>query len=153
MDKITYTEKRFFEWHEDEVSVSIRACSGSYGGGNEAFVVDELIPSVLEPIGADLYNQTTTGNVSKTLNSIKSDSDHVPCVIYAVDMGGGKPSSVFYENVSPTLCTTHYGEPVVTEPIVVRDEMTIKVDTNGKVFALRGRDYKSVQCVVTENEL
>ena len=26
---------------------------------------------------------------------------------------GGKPSSVWYEDLSPTLCTTHYGEPVV----------------------------------------
>ena len=31
--------------------------------------------------GVDAYNQTMTGDVSKTLNSIKSDSDHVPCVI------------------------------------------------------------------------
>lgn len=30
--------------------------------------------------GIDLYNQAVTGNVSKTLNSIRSDSDHVPCV-------------------------------------------------------------------------
>lgn len=29
----TLTEKRFFEWHEDEVAVSLRAHSGSYGGG------------------------------------------------------------------------------------------------------------------------
>ena len=29
----TYTEKRFFEWHEDDVSVTLRAKSGSYGGG------------------------------------------------------------------------------------------------------------------------
>ena len=28
----TYTEKRFFEWHEDDVSVNLRAMSGSYGG-------------------------------------------------------------------------------------------------------------------------
>ena len=34
--------------------------------------------------GIDLYNQTETGNVSKTLNSARSDSDHVPCV-YALD--------------------------------------------------------------------
>lgn len=47
MNKITYTEKRFFEWHEDDVSVSIRACSGSYGGGSEVFiVVNESTPSV-----------------------------------------------------------------------------------------------------------
>ena len=36
----TYTEKRFFEWHEDDVSVNIRAMSGSYGGGSEVLVVD-----------------------------------------------------------------------------------------------------------------
>ena len=35
MDKktITYTEKRFFEWHEDDISVTLREKSGSYGGG------------------------------------------------------------------------------------------------------------------------
>ena len=28
----TLTEKRFFEWHEDNVSVTLRNKSGSYGG-------------------------------------------------------------------------------------------------------------------------
>ena len=47
MDKKTYTEKRFFKWVEDEVSVSLRACSGSYGGGSEVFiVVTESMPFV-----------------------------------------------------------------------------------------------------------
>ena len=32
--------------------------------------------------GVDIYNQTLTGEVSKTLNSISSDADHVPCMIY-----------------------------------------------------------------------
>lgn len=31
--------------------------------------------------GVDAYNQSMTGDVSKTLNSIASDSDHVPCVM------------------------------------------------------------------------
>ncbi len=31
--------------------------------------------------GVDAYNQSMTGEVSKTLNSIASDSDHVPCVM------------------------------------------------------------------------
>lgn len=31
--------------------------------------------------GVDLYNQQTTGNVSKTLTAVVSDADHVPCVI------------------------------------------------------------------------
>ena len=35
----TYTEKRFFKWYEDEISVSLRAKSGSYGGGSEVFIL------------------------------------------------------------------------------------------------------------------
>lgn len=35
----TLTEKRFFEWHEDDVSVTLRNKSGSYGGGSEVFVI------------------------------------------------------------------------------------------------------------------
>lgn len=37
----TYTEKRFYEWYEDEVAVTIRFQSGSYGGGSEVLVVYE----------------------------------------------------------------------------------------------------------------
>ncbi|MBQ1573159.1 MAG: hypothetical protein IIZ78_18660 [Clostridiales bacterium] len=33
-------------------------------------------------IGVDLYNKSLTGDVSKTLNAIRSDSDHTPVVIY-----------------------------------------------------------------------
>lgn len=32
-------------------------------------------------VGIDLYNQTMTGGVSKTLNNRATDSDHVPCVL------------------------------------------------------------------------
>lgn len=39
----TYAEKRFFKWQEDEVSVSLRAQSGSYGGGSEVLVVQTLV--------------------------------------------------------------------------------------------------------------
>ncbi len=37
----TYTEKRFFEWHEDDISVTLRNRSGSYGGGSEVLVVQD----------------------------------------------------------------------------------------------------------------
>lgn len=37
----TYTEKRFFKWCEDEISVSLRNKSGSYGGGSEVFVITD----------------------------------------------------------------------------------------------------------------
>ena len=36
---ITLTEKRFFEWYEDDVSVTLRNKSGSYGGGSEVLII------------------------------------------------------------------------------------------------------------------
>jgi hypothetical protein len=38
----TLTEKRFFEWHEDEVSVTLRNRGGSYGGGSEVLVISSI---------------------------------------------------------------------------------------------------------------
>ena len=35
MNQTTLTEKRFFEWHEDDISVTIRNKGGSYGGGQK----------------------------------------------------------------------------------------------------------------------
>lgn len=35
----TLTEKRFFEWHEDDISVTLRNHSGSYGGGSEVLII------------------------------------------------------------------------------------------------------------------
>lgn len=36
---VCYAEKRFFEWHEDDKSVTIRNKSGSYGGAASALYV------------------------------------------------------------------------------------------------------------------
>lgn len=44
----TYTEKRFFEWYEDDVSVTLRNASGSYGGGSEVLVIDGEVQSAME---------------------------------------------------------------------------------------------------------
>ena len=35
--------------------------------------------------GVDAYNQTLTGDKTKTLNSAASDADHVPCTVYSVE--------------------------------------------------------------------
>ena len=35
----TFTEKRFFYWTEDDISITIRHCSASYGGGSEVLIV------------------------------------------------------------------------------------------------------------------
>ncbi len=41
-----------------------------------------------EAVGIDFYNLAITGGVSKTMNAIESDSDHVPCVLILNDQGG-----------------------------------------------------------------
>jgi DNA (cytosine-5)-methyltransferase 1 len=57
--------------------------------------------------------------VSKTLNCLEDPAKILcrtapnPSVVYSVDEGGGKSSCCHYENVSPTLATTHHGEPAV----------------------------------------
>ena len=44
----TLTEKRFFEWHEDDVSVTLRNRGGSYGGvrGARYLLYQETIGSL-----------------------------------------------------------------------------------------------------------
>lgn len=39
MSQRTFAEKRFFQWEEDEVAVSLRHSSAPYGGGSEVLVV------------------------------------------------------------------------------------------------------------------
>lgn len=58
----TYAEVRFFKWTEAETSVSLRAKSGSYGGGSEVLVIQD-ITGTLSPgghpgsyNGQDAYN-------------------------------------------------------------------------------------------------
>ncbi|MBQ1294794.1 MAG: hypothetical protein IIY21_12200 [Clostridiales bacterium] len=36
MERKTLTEKRFFKWEEDDISVTLRECSASYGGGQRS---------------------------------------------------------------------------------------------------------------------
>lgn len=77
-------------WITEEASQTITATGG---GGSYAYLIaiinqfgkepkrnDEITDNQLV-IGIDFYNQEITGEVSKTLNSIRSDSDHVPCVL------------------------------------------------------------------------
>lgn len=40
-------------------------------------------------VGIDIYNGATTGQVSKTITSVATDSDHIPCVICYDARGNG----------------------------------------------------------------
>lgn len=58
--------------------------------------------SVVGVEGIAIYNATTTGKVSKTLNSAATDSDHIPCVCYDA-RGNGDGKTV------PTITGDHNG--------------------------------------------
>ena len=81
-----FTEKRFFYWVEDNTSVSLRAKSGSYGGGSETLITNA--------IGFDSYNQQATGETSKPLTNKATDTDHTPVVI----------SDYVVRRLTPTEC-------------------------------------------------
>ena len=63
------------------------------GGKSQANVTEELSPTLTcthggEPAvayGVDVYNQSLTGDKAKTLNSVASDADHIPCTIYSIE--------------------------------------------------------------------
>lgn len=77
--------------------------------------------------GIDLYNQSVTGEVSKTLNAISSDADHVPCVIKnnvkcfgigSYDSGGMKssnPNSGIYEADTSRTLDLQGGNPACNQ--------------------------------------
>ena len=64
--KKTLTEKRFFEWHEDDKAVTLRGCSGSYGGGSEVLVIcstkTKSEPCVPQTINGCNRNKSNKGN-------------------------------------------------------------------------------------------
>lgn len=61
---------------ETEICTTLPASMGMGGG---------YVPMIV--IGIDFYNQTMTGEISKCMNSIRSDSDHTPCVLVEVEDG------------------------------------------------------------------
>lgn len=60
----TLTEKRFFEWHEDDVSVTLRNKSGSYGGGSEVLIIysiqipsEHCVPGIIKESETNMYQR------------------------------------------------------------------------------------------------
>ena len=100
----TLTEKRFFEWHEDDVSVTLRNRGGSYGGGqryslsalpgNHRSIVCHRLQmgaagtsdaretdSMRKAIGLDFQNCLQTGDKAMTLTGGRIDGHSVPCTL------------------------------------------------------------------------
>lgn len=51
-----FAEKRFFKWQEDEVAVSLRNHSGSYGGGSEVLIVQRVTGTLSQGAHPGSYN-------------------------------------------------------------------------------------------------
>lgn len=68
-----FGQASYDEYVPTEQAVTLKATGGNYGGGTETLV--------LEPIGADFYNQAITGGVTMTLAAARPDHHHLPCAL------------------------------------------------------------------------
>lgn len=92
-------------------------------------------------VGCDLYNQTTTGSVSKTLNAIKSDSDHVPCVCFEPGSASRVGGHVYEDEVSGSL-RANAGD---------NQQSVVCIEGNGVRESHKGDGYKESDTMYTLN--
>jgi len=92
-------------------------------------------------VGCDLYNQTITGNVSKTLNAIKSDSDHVPCVCFEPGSASRVGGHVYEDDVSGSL-RANAGD---------NQQSVVCIEGNGVRESHKGDGYKESDTMYTLN--
>lgn len=121
-----------------------RHTSLSTGGGEAG----QGYPCVMTAVGVDCYNIETTGEVAKTHTAGRNDKSNIPCVVTFEPGIASRDGGHVYEGVSGTLRATP-GDNQMT--VAFTTEMTPKVDTKGKAFSLRERDYKDPQAIVIEN--
>lgn len=64
--------------------------------------IDRGQEMIVQYLGVDVYNYSITKNIAKTLNSVSSDSDHIPCVVQGYDARGNGDGKI-----SPTITGDH----------------------------------------------
>lgn len=90
-------------------------------------------------VGVDMYNQSITGDVAKTLNSIKSDSDHTPCVVTFEPGIASRDGGHVYENVSGTLGAMPGDNQMTVVLENHPNDSRVKIDDSGTVQTLTSR--------------
>jgi len=105
-EPVAFTEKRFFEYHDDDTSVTLRARGGSYGGGYEALRAAPSEPVVIE--------------MTSTKNTIVEDGI-VPTLTARMGTGGNQVNAVLQKildsitwivrRLTPLECTRLQGFP------------------------------------------
>ena len=91
-------------------------------------------------VGCDLYNQTITGSVSKTLNSTASDSDHVPCVCFEPG-SASRVGGHIYEDSTGSL-RANAGD---------NQQSVVCIEGNGVRESHKGDGYKESDTMYTLN--
>lgn len=112
------------------------------GGGNVPMVMTEREVIAYQDNVGSLCARDYKGVGSQYVdeNKLVVEAQKQGGVCYAVDMGGGKSSVGIHNDRSPTLTTTHYGEPAVCYCDTSHADDVVRVDD--KVAPLQARDYK-----------
>ena len=106
---------------------------------------------LFQPIGFDAYNQTVTGNVTKSLTAIKSDADHVPVVCMATQQGGAEIMEDKCPTITASAGMSGNNQPVVCYPNMILDDQggsQISVRDDGKCPTLRAETHGNLPCVI-----
>ena len=140
------------------IAYTMQDREGKEGGGKGALIAEE-ISAILRANNAQYLFQPCSwdgGQTSPTLTARNAsgcqrmpDKDNFNAVIQpiAIDMGGGKSSVDVHIDRSPTLTTTHYGEPAVVydargngngevAPTMTGDHQNRITDYTGVIVAL-----------------
>lgn len=114
---------------EDGVAESLYAAECRYGGG-ESYVMQKSPVQSME-----LFHCISEEEKVQTLKARDYKDPQVVCV----DMGGGKSQCNVAEDQSPTLTTTHGGEPAVLSIENHPNDSRVKIRDDGTVQTLSGR--------------
>ena len=111
---ITYAEVRFFKWQKAETSVSLRAKSGSYGGGSEVMVVTTQY--AMQRIGE--YKQSEQSSALKQ-RDYKDGTDLIVQQtiegVSALSIGNGQLNQMSMSEQANTLDTMHDAQAILEE--------------------------------------
>ncbi len=82
-------------------------------------------------VGVDCYNQSLTGDKSKTLNSKAVDSDHVPCTVYSVENHPNDSRVKIDSEGKVQALTSRMGTGGGNVPMVMEEKSVICLQGNG----------------------
>lgn len=146
--------------NEQGIAESLYSGECRYGGGESYVLTGNTEKSDTEPILLESNQNHATIQTNGVCTSLPAamgeGGGYIPMVtepIFAVDEGAGKSKYNITENVSPTLATTHRGEPVVNAPLCFEPGASVRVgghiyeDSTGTIRANPEDNQQAVLCI------